>query len=301
MIGLVAVAFVAGSIMTGTMVYAEHKPDHQTNSGGLVELQKQVDENTGHVTVLKGQADDLNGHVTVLKAQVDSFFDVFFDIDVGATSYDSFFDIFVDAGEERTVDSFFDIFVELDQRDQHFDTEILSMDLRVSDLENVRPPTETTAASGFLKIGDIKGESTDNAHKDWIIIESFSQGQSRSDGVGPRGSGHVIFTDITIAKELDKSSPKIAEAVANGKHFSQVDLELTRSTDSGRVTYYAYELTNVLVTSYSISGSGQSEDVPVENFSLNFEEIKVTYTEYDKDGKKKGDVEYTWKVEEGES
>ena len=71
-------------------------------------------------------------------------------------------------------------------------------------------------------------------------------------------------------------------------------------TDSGRVTYYRYELKNVLVTSYNVSGSGQSEDVPMEDFSLNFEEVKVTYTENDNKGKSKGNVEYSWKVEEGE-
>jgi type VI protein secretion system component Hcp len=57
----------------------------------------------------------------------------------------------------------------------------------------------------------------------------------------------------------------------------------------------------VLVTSYSIGGSGQAEDVPTEEFSINFEEIKVTYTECDNTGKKKGNVEYSWKVEAGES
>jgi len=67
------------------------------------------------------------------------------------------------------------------------------------------------------------------------------------------------------------------------------------------VTYYAYELKNVLVTSYSVGGSGQSDDVPMEQFSLNYEEIKVTYTENDSKGKKKGNVEYSWKVEEGEA
>jgi len=37
----------------------------------------------------------------------------------------------------------------------------------------------------------------------------------------------------------------------------------------------------------------------MEDLSLNFEEIKVTYTETDNTGKKKGNVEYSWKVEEG--
>jgi type VI protein secretion system component Hcp len=72
-------------------------------------------------------------------------------------------------------------------------------------------------------------------------------------------------------------------------------------TAGGRVTYYAYELKNVQVISYQISGSGQSESVPTESFALNFEEIKVTYTENDAKGGKKGAVEYSWKVEEGKA
>ena len=71
-------------------------------------------------------------------------------------------------------------------------------------------------------------------------------------------------------------------------------------TDAGRVTYYAYELKNVQVVSSTISGAVQSDDVPVEEITLNFEEIKVTYTENDRAGKKKGNIEYTWKVEEAE-
>jgi type VI protein secretion system component Hcp len=53
-----------------------------------------------------------------------------------------------------------------------------------------------------------------------------------------------------------------------------------------------------LVSSYSVSGG--SQDKPGESFSLNFEEIKVTYVEMDSKGKKKGNVEYGWKVEEAE-
>ena len=51
----------------------------------------------------------------------------------------------------------------------------------------------------------------------------------------------------------------------------------------------------MLVSSYDVSGA--SQDKPMENFSLNFEEIKVTYTEMDSEGKKKGKVEYGWDVE----
>jgi len=159
--------------------------------------------------------------------------------------------------------------------------------------------------AAFIKFDGIVGECKDKDHIGWTDLASFGQGLHQPGG-GATGAtrrrGDVILDDIACSKELDKSSPKIAESVCNGKVYSKVEIHLTASyTDAGRVTYYAYELKNVLVTSYSIGGSGQSEDVPMEDFSLNFEEIKVTYTECDNKGKSKGNVEYSWKVEEGEA
>jgi type VI secretion system Hcp family effector len=157
--------------------------------------------------------------------------------------------------------------------------------------------------AAYIKFDGVTGEAKDDKHTDWSDILSFQQGiqQPGSAATGPtRRRGDVILEDIRVTKELDKASPKIAESVCKGKVFPKVEIHLTASyTDAGRVTYYAYEMKNVLVTSYNISGSAQSEDVPTEDFSLNFEELKVTYTETDATGKNKGNVEYQWKVEEG--
>jgi len=158
--------------------------------------------------------------------------------------------------------------------------------------------------AAYIKFDGIDGEVTDKDHKAWTDLAAFSQLITKpGQGTGAtRRRGDVILEDLHCTKELDKSSPKIAEAVCKGKVFPKVEIHLTASyTNEGRVTYYAYELKNVQVVSYDISGSGQADDVPMENFSLNFEEIKVTYTENDNAGKKKGNVEYTWKVEEGEA
>ena len=77
-----------------------------------------------------------------------------------------------------------------------------------------------------------------------------------------------------------------------GTVFSKVQLHLTDSFGAGGwVTYYAYELKNVRVTGYTVGGSDK------EVVSLSFEEIRVSYTEMDHAGKKKGNVEYSWKVE----
>ncbi|MBC2713118.1 MAG: type VI secretion system tube protein Hcp [Desulfosarcina sp.] len=158
--------------------------------------------------------------------------------------------------------------------------------------------------AAYIKFDGVDGEAQDKDHKAWSDLASFSQGLHQPGG-GATGAarrrGDVILDDLTCAKGLDKASPKIAEAICKGKVFPKVEIDLTASfTDAGRVTYYRYELTNVAVTSYNIGGSGQSEEVPMEDFSLNFEEIKVTYTENDSKGKSKGNVEYSWKVEEGE-
>lgn len=161
--------------------------------------------------------------------------------------------------------------------------------------------------AGYIKFDGVDGECQDKDHKAWCPILSFSQGLHKPGG-GATGSsrrrGDVILDDVLVTKEVDKSSPKLAEAVAQGKVFPKVQIHITASYDqsgAGRVTYYAYELKNVQVVGYRVGGMVQADGVvPTEECSLNFEEIKCTYTEYDNKGSKKGNVEYTWKVEEGE-
>lgn len=124
--------------------------------------------------------------------------------------------------------------------------------------------------AGYVKFDGVDGESTDKDHKDWINLLSFSQGmEMQKDSATARGQYDV--SDIVVVKELDKSSPKLTESLAMGKVFPKVEIHL----DSGKQTYYVYELTNVMITSYSISGTGT--DRPTEEFSLNFE--KITYAE----------------------
>lgn len=163
----------------------------------------------------------------------------------------------------------------------------------------------STSGAAFVKFDGVDGEATDKDHKGWIDVLSLSQTIHRpwvvDPATGARRRGGAVLEDIVCSKELDKSTPKLAEALLQGEVFPKVEIHMTASyTDAGRVTYYSYELTNVQVTSYSISGATQAETRPTEQLSLNFEEIKVTYTEYDASGNSKGNVETEWKVEKGE-
>ena len=349
----ILVAFVAGSLMTGTMASAQSSDfivDSFFDVFYEIDVSSQQCTNPNEIPKINP---DFNGIECSSDFVVDSFFDIFYGIEetskllgeifgdpdfdrlfgdpdfdtIGSLQetdeglqfqIDSFFDVFFGVSEEGNrntieplvqlfgdpdfqVDSFFDIFVWLDKRDRHFDTEILSMDLRVSNLEDTQTQASTTGM--FIKIGDIKGESVESSHEKWSDVTGFGQGQSVPEPSGEsRRRADVQLNDLVVVKFIDKASPKIAEAVLTGKVFPKVELDLTALFgDTERLVYYTYELENARVTSYNISGSGQGDDRPTETFSLNFEEIKVTYTEYDSDGNVKGSVEYTWNVEEGQS
>lgn len=155
----------------------------------------------------------------------------------------------------------------------------------------------------FIKFDGIDGECQDKDHKSWIDVLSFSWGLHKA-GSGATGQtrrrGVVTVEDVMVSKEYDKSSPKLAEAVCKGTVFPKVLIHNTATYGDARATYLQYELKNVAVTSHQVSAASGGDAVPMESMSLNFEEVKQTYTEYSSEGSKKGNVEMTWKVQEGE-
>lgn len=172
--------------------------------------------------------------------------------------------------------------------------------------DSLNAPASAPASAGYIKIGDIKGESQDSEHKEWINLLSVSHGITRPMSAGISGStrqrGSATFGDVVVVKELDKSSPKLQEALATGQVFGELELDLVSPSSGGRPSepYLKWELKNVQITGYRLSGAVSGNDRPTETISLNFEEIKVTYTELDAaTGTSGGKVEYGWKVEEG--
>lgn len=157
----------------------------------------------------------------------------------------------------------------------------------------------------FIKFDGIDGEANDKDHKSWSDVLSFSWGLHKA-GAGATGQtrrrGVVTVEDVVITKEYDKSSPKIAQSICSGKIFPKVEIhDTTTYGDGARSTFLKYELKNVMVSSHNVSCAGGGDAVPTETMSLNFEEVKQTYVEYDAKGGKKGNVEMTWKVEEGKA
>jgi len=161
----------------------------------------------------------------------------------------------------------------------------------------IMPALTQPADPIYIKFDGVDGESQDADHRDWSDLLSFSQGQylPPSPWTGG-GSRTVVMEEFGLKKTLDKASPKLAEAVCTGRVFPKVDIHVARPLSGRTQVYYTYELRNVIVSSYHISGSTQ-EEVPTESVSLNFEQIKVAYTKFDAAGKAQSTVEYSWNVD----
>jgi type VI secretion system secreted protein Hcp len=156
----------------------------------------------------------------------------------------------------------------------------------------------------FAKFDGIDGESNDANHGKWIDVLSLDWG-SHKPGGGATGQsrrrGGAIVDDITLTIEYEKAAPKLLEKMLKGEVIPKLEIEQTATYGGARATYLKYELKKVSVTSYQFSASGNDEmGPPTLVIGNNFEEIKVTYTEYDDDGNSKGNVETSWKVEKGE-
>jgi len=149
------------------------------------------------------------------------------------------------------------------------------------------------ASDYFLKIEGVPGESSDDKHRGEIEVESWSFGASQSGSMamgGGGGAGKVSFQEFSITKSMDKSSPKLFEALATGKHLKEVKLVLRGSSS---VEYLTITLTDVMISSYS-TGSSSGDDRPTESVSLNFAQIKMSYVEQDTSGRAGAATEFGW-------
>ncbi len=130
----------------------------------------------------------------------------------------------------------------------------------------------------YMKIDGIEGESTDQKHPGWIEVLDYdfciAQKVSRcASTAGGASAERADFSEFTITKMLDKSSPLLAQACAEGRHINSIVIELWRA---GKVKYMAYQLTNCMISSVSTYGD---DGFPEENIALNVGRFEIVYTQ----------------------
>src|SRR5215831_10960540 len=134
----------------------------------------------------------------------------------------------------------------------------------------------------YLQLDGIPGESTDDKHKDWIEVLSFGHEMlqpvsSTKSSAGGASSGRTQHGDFAITKYVDKSSPKLYEAVSNGKHLSKAKIEVCRGGGS-QVKYLEITLEEVMISLVHLNasgsnGSGNGDHLPTETVHLNYAKI----------------------------
>jgi len=144
----------------------------------------------------------------------------------------------------------------------------------------------------FLKIDDVKGESTDHKHKEEIDVESWSWGVSQAGTAGHGGgggAGKALPQDFHFVKRFDKASPVLFINCTTGKHFKLATLT-ARKAGEGQQEYLTIKMEDVMVSSYQVGGAGASSVVPNDQISLNFAKLEILYKEQKPDGTLGGEV-----------
>lgn len=148
------------------------------------------------------------------------------------------------------------------------------------------------AVDYFLKIDGIEGESPDQKHKNEIEIQSYSWGEQQT-GTGSfgggSGAGKVQMHDFAFTMRVNKASPKLFVACADGEHIKKAVLTC-RKAGKEQQEYLKVTFNEVLVSSYHTEGGAGSDIVPTDSVKLNFAKIEFEYHEQKPDGSLAGAV-----------
>jgi len=137
------------------------------------------------------------------------------------------------------------------------------------------------AIDAYLQLDGIKGESTEDQHKDWIEVLSFNHSitqptSSTRSSAGGATTGSSEHGDITISKYVDLSSPKLSDAVSTGKAIKTATLDFLRQSGDSKVKYMQIKLTGIIISGLHATAGG---DLPTESVSLNYGTIEWVYTQ----------------------
>lgn len=154
------------------------------------------------------------------------------------------------------------------------------------------------AVDYFLKIDGIPGESADSKHKGEIDLQSFSWGATNAGSFatgGGGGAGKVAMQDFHFVMKINKASPKLMLACANGEHIKKAVL-VCRKAGKEQQEYLKVTFGDILVSSYQTGGSGGGDVFPTEQISLNFAKVEFEYKEQKPDGTLSGPIKAGYDV-----
>jgi type VI secretion system secreted protein Hcp len=152
------------------------------------------------------------------------------------------------------------------------------------------------AADIFAKIGDIKGESLDDKHKDEVEVLSWSWGVTQSGTIpqgGGGGAGKASFNDFNFTHHIDKASPVLMKACATGQHIKEATITV-RKAGKGQHEFMIVKMNDVIITGVTHGGSGDSGHS--ENVSLAFAKVDLEYKPQKADGSLDAGIHFKYDI-----
>lgn len=155
----------------------------------------------------------------------------------------------------------------------------------------------------------VTGESADTAFQgppiaievlSWAWGESYPGTYGQNAGGG--GTQGVSMNDMSFTMGVCSASTDLMNCCANGTVFSTALLSCRKAgggAGGGQYVYLVITLTNAIVSSYQTGGSDGGS--PIESFTLNYQQIGVTYSTQDSASGNVNQVSpgFTWNQSQG--
>ena len=128
------------------------------------------------------------------------------------------------------------------------------------------------SANVYLELPGIPGESTATGFENQIELSSFQLGVGRNAAAkGPS------FSEVSVTKQLDKSSPQLMLRTANGTTIPTAKVRFTTTGAEKVDVYLRYCFTGVRITNFTQSSGG--DERPSESISFSYATIVQSYTQ----------------------
>jgi type VI secretion system secreted protein Hcp len=152
------------------------------------------------------------------------------------------------------------------------------------------------ASDIFAKLGDIKGESLDDKHKDEIELLSWSWGvtNAKAQPTGSGGAkGKATFHDLSFTHKIDRASPLLLKGCATGQHLKEATIT-RRKAGKGQQEFLVIKMNDVVITSVAEDDDGGSG--LVEAVTLAFAKVDLEYRPQKQDGSLDAGIHFKYDI-----
>ncbi len=141
------------------------------------------------------------------------------------------------------------------------------------------------AVNAYLYVDGVEGPSTSRPGCIEVISFSWGVSQTSTYGAGASGkeakAGRADFSNLTIMKVLDKTSPLLCDHCASGDILKKVYLLYDKPVGDKQAPYFRIWIKDALITSVQLAGSNEN---PTESVSFAFQAVEIAYAPEKDDG-----------------